>query len=149
MITTTIRQKIYISRHDNSTSGISTQLYEEFIINLSFNRHDSFRDHQFRACVDSSGLFSSAPLQKVQSSWAVKYLDTRTSSNRTLKPHHSSRDLIPNTGNYYGLNFILYSLSSPFLSVHWLLDKLDMIGSKMQLVNGITLLTTFFCSRML
>ena len=50
-------------------------------------------------------------------------------------------------GIFYGLNFILYSLSTPFLSIHWLLDKLNMTGSMAQLVNGIALLSTFFCSR--
>jgi hypothetical protein len=49
--------------------------------------------------------------------------------------------------NYYGLNFILYSVSTPFLTLHWLFDKLHMTGSTAQLVNGIALLTTFFFSR--
>lgn len=51
--------------------------------------------------------------------------------------------------NFYGLNFILYSLSTPFLTMHWLFDKIDMTGSRAQLYNGIALLTTFFCSRVL
>ncbi|KAL8946108.1 MAG: hypothetical protein Q9222_007450 [Ikaeria aurantiellina] len=50
--------------------------------------------------------------------------------------------------NYYGLNFILYELSTPFLNVHWWLDKVGMTGSALQLVNGIALLTTFGCSRL-
>lgn len=50
--------------------------------------------------------------------------------------------------NYYGPNFMLYELSTPFLNNHWFFDKLNMTGSKMQLVNGIALLTTFALSRL-
>jgi hypothetical protein len=49
--------------------------------------------------------------------------------------------------NYYGLNFVLYELSTPSLNIHWLLDKLSLTGSRIQLVNGITLLVTFFLCR--
>ncbi|MCJ1400314.1 hypothetical protein MMC11_003519 [Xylographa trunciseda] len=51
--------------------------------------------------------------------------------------------------NYYGLNFVLYELSTPFLNVHWFLDKVGMTGSWAQLVNGVVLITTFGCSRLL
>ncbi|KAK4692860.1 hypothetical protein P7C71_g4427, partial [Lecanoromycetidae sp. Uapishka_2] len=51
--------------------------------------------------------------------------------------------------NYYGLNFILYELSTPFLNIHWLMDKLRLTGSRAQLVNGIMLIATFGCSRLL
>ncbi|MCJ1317412.1 hypothetical protein MMC15_002736 [Xylographa vitiligo] len=51
--------------------------------------------------------------------------------------------------NYYGLNFVLYELSTPFLNIHWFLDKVGMTGSWAQLINGIVLLTTFACSRLL
>jgi hypothetical protein len=50
--------------------------------------------------------------------------------------------------NFYGCTFILYELSSPFLNFHWFFDKLDMTGSKPQLYNGIALLFTFFCCRL-
>lgn len=50
--------------------------------------------------------------------------------------------------NYYGLNFILYELSTPFLNIHWFMDKLGMTGSTAQLVNGIALVTTFGASRL-
>ena len=49
--------------------------------------------------------------------------------------------------NYYGLNFILYELSTPMLNVHWFLDKLNMTGSTLQLVNGILLMAVFFGCR--
>ncbi len=49
--------------------------------------------------------------------------------------------------NYYGLNFILYELSTPMLNVHWFLDKLNMTGSTLQLVNGILLMAAFFGCR--
>ncbi|KAF1968655.1 DUF887-domain-containing protein [Bimuria novae-zelandiae CBS 107.79] len=52
-------------------------------------------------------------------------------------------------GNYYGLSFVLYELSTPFLNVHWLCDKLNLTGSKIQFYNGIVLLVTFFGCRIL
>lgn len=50
--------------------------------------------------------------------------------------------------NYYGLNFVLYELSTPFLNIHWFMDKFGMTGSTAQLVNGIALVTTFGASRL-
>ena len=43
---------------------------------------------------------------------------------------------------------MLYELSTPFLNIHWMLDKLGMTGSTVQLYNGIALITTFFGSRL-
>ncbi|CAK7225060.1 hypothetical protein SBRCBS47491_005763 [Sporothrix bragantina] len=51
--------------------------------------------------------------------------------------------------NYYGCNFILYELSTPFLNAHWFFDKLGMTGSRAQLYNGIALLGTFFSCRLI
>ena len=51
-------------------------------------------------------------------------------------------------GNYYGLSFVLYELSTPFLNIHWFCDKLHMTGSKLQFYNGIVLLTSFFLCRL-
>ncbi|KAH7130653.1 TLC domain-containing protein [Dendryphion nanum] len=50
-------------------------------------------------------------------------------------------------GNYYGLSFVLYELSTPFLNIHWFCDKLNLTGSRLQLYNGIALLATFFGCR--
>jgi hypothetical protein len=50
--------------------------------------------------------------------------------------------------NYYATTFILYELSSPFLNIHWFCDKLNMTGSRIQFVNGIVLLITFFSCRL-
>lgn len=50
--------------------------------------------------------------------------------------------------NYYSSVFILYELSTPFLNIHWFFDKLNMTGSKPQLYNGVALLATFFCCRL-
>ncbi len=50
--------------------------------------------------------------------------------------------------NYYAPVFVLYELSTPFLNVHWFCDKLNMTGGKLQWCNGILLLLTFFCSRL-
>ncbi|KAL5118563.1 hypothetical protein ACEQ8H_003578 [Pleosporales sp. CAS-2024a] len=51
--------------------------------------------------------------------------------------------------NYYAPTFILYELSSPFLNIHWFCDKLNMTGSRVQFINGIALLCTFFSCRLL
>ena len=50
--------------------------------------------------------------------------------------------------NYYGLSFVLYELSTPFLNIHWFLDKLDLTGSQLQWYNGIALITSFGASRL-
>lgn len=51
--------------------------------------------------------------------------------------------------NYYCPVFILYELSSPFLNIHWFLDKLNMTGSDLQWYNGMALLSTFFSCRLI
>lgn len=51
--------------------------------------------------------------------------------------------------NSYSCIFILWELSTPFLNVHWFMDKLNMTGSTAQLYNGIALLGTFFTTRLL
>ncbi|PLN81335.1 DUF887-domain-containing protein [Aspergillus taichungensis] len=51
--------------------------------------------------------------------------------------------------NYYCPIFILYELSSPFLNIHWFLDKLNMTGSNLQWYNGMALLSTFFSCRLI
>ncbi|KAI1459424.1 DUF887-domain-containing protein [Annulohypoxylon moriforme] len=50
--------------------------------------------------------------------------------------------------NYYSCNFILWELSSPFLNIHWFFDKMGMTGSRAQLYNGLILIFTFFCCRL-
>lgn len=50
--------------------------------------------------------------------------------------------------NYYGCNFILFELSTPFLNIHWFLDKVNMTGSDLQLYNGFALLFMFFSCRL-
>lgn len=51
--------------------------------------------------------------------------------------------------NYYGINFVLYELSTPFLNIHWFMDKLGMTGSRAQWINGVALIATFGASRLL
>lgn len=50
--------------------------------------------------------------------------------------------------NFYSPTFILYELSSPFLNIHWFLDKVNMTGSKAQWYNGMLLLGSFFSARL-
>jgi hypothetical protein len=50
--------------------------------------------------------------------------------------------------NYYAPTFILYELSSPFLNIHWFLDKVNMTGSNLQWYNGMMLLVAFFSCRL-
>ncbi|KAL4911564.1 hypothetical protein BDW74DRAFT_10105 [Aspergillus multicolor] len=51
--------------------------------------------------------------------------------------------------NFYAPVFILYELSSPFLNIHWFLDKVNMTGSNLQWYNGMALLIVFFCCRLI
>lgn len=51
--------------------------------------------------------------------------------------------------NYYCPTFVLYELSSPFLNIHWFLDKCGMTGTRWQLYNGLLLLGSFFGARLL
>ncbi|KAL8845916.1 MAG: hypothetical protein Q9221_008954 [Calogaya cf. arnoldii] len=62
---------------------------------------------------------------------------------------HAVAALIRPFVNYYAPTFILYELSSPFLNFHWFFDKLQMTGSKPQWYNGIILLVSFFCCRLM
>ncbi|KAL2756104.1 hypothetical protein ACRALDRAFT_1070758 [Sodiomyces alcalophilus JCM 7366] len=50
--------------------------------------------------------------------------------------------------NYYAPTFILWELSTPFLNIHWFLDKLGLTGSRVQLYNGLILIATFFSCRL-
>lgn len=50
--------------------------------------------------------------------------------------------------NYYSTIFILWELSTPFLNIHWFMDKLGRTGSKLQLYNGLLLLFSFFTARL-
>ncbi|KAJ5084422.1 hypothetical protein NUU61_009001 [Penicillium alfredii] len=50
--------------------------------------------------------------------------------------------------NFYAPVFILYELSSPFLNIHWFLDKVNMTGSRTQWYNGMLLLFVFFACRL-
>lgn len=50
--------------------------------------------------------------------------------------------------NFYSPTFILYELSSPFLNIHWFLDKVNMTGSRAQWYNGMILLFVFFSCRL-
>jgi len=49
--------------------------------------------------------------------------------------------------HYYGVRSLLWEASTPFLNIHWWLDKTDRTGSLAQMINGILLLITFFFSR--
>ncbi len=48
---------------------------------------------------------------------------------------------------WFGPAFLAFELSTPFLNIHWYLDKLHMSGSYLQLINGILLLASFFAVR--
>ncbi|KAL5533261.1 hypothetical protein ACEPAF_5037 [Sanghuangporus sanghuang] len=49
---------------------------------------------------------------------------------------------------YFGPRFLLWELSTPFLNIHWFLDKMNLTGSTIQLVNGILLLSSFAGARL-
>ncbi|KAF9353985.1 hypothetical protein BGX34_011275 [Mortierella sp. NVP85] len=48
---------------------------------------------------------------------------------------------------YYGSVFLMFELSTPFLNIHWFMDKLGLTGTIYQLINGVILLTVFFSAR--
>ncbi|KAF8447869.1 DUF887-domain-containing protein [Boletus edulis BED1] len=50
--------------------------------------------------------------------------------------------------HYYAVRFLLWEASTIFLNINWFLDKMGKTGSQLQFVNGIALLTSFFCVRL-
>ncbi|KAG7092660.1 hypothetical protein E1B28_008997 [Marasmius oreades] len=48
---------------------------------------------------------------------------------------------------YFATRSLLWETSTIFLNIHWFLDKTKQTGSAFQLVNGILLIITFFCAR--
>ncbi|KAJ1966153.1 hypothetical protein IWQ62_002496 [Dispira parvispora] len=50
--------------------------------------------------------------------------------------------------NAYGPIFLMFEMSTPFLNIHWFMDKLGLTGSVYQMVNGVLLLVAFFLSRL-
>ncbi|KAK1079830.1 hypothetical protein LTR33_006063 [Friedmanniomyces endolithicus] len=52
-------------------------------------------------------------------------------------------------GLFYGIQYALVELSTPFVNFHWFLNKLNKAGSTLQLVNGMILITVFGCCRLL
>ncbi|KDQ21753.1 hypothetical protein BOTBODRAFT_150707 [Botryobasidium botryosum FD-172 SS1] len=49
---------------------------------------------------------------------------------------------------YYAPRALLFELSTPFLNIHWFLDKTGRTGGILQRVNGVLLLGTFFAVRL-
>ncbi|GEM12621.1 TRAM/LAG1/CLN8-like domain-containing protein [Rhodotorula toruloides] len=47
-----------------------------------------------------------------------------------------------------GPRFLIWELSTIFLNAHWLLDKLHLTGSALQLVNGLFLVSTYVAARL-
>lgn len=68
-----------------------------------------------------------------------------SSSLRVIVTDFLQRPLV----NYYSPIFILWELSTPFLNVHWFMDKVGMTGTRAQLYNGFLLLGSFFTCRLL
>jgi len=50
---------------------------------------------------------------------------------------------------YYCARFLLWEVSTPFLNLHWWLDKTKQTGSTLQFVNGIIFMSLFFCVRLI
>ena len=49
---------------------------------------------------------------------------------------------------YDGLGFLLWELSTPFLNIHWFLDKLGKTGTVWQLINAVFLLSAYVGARL-
>ncbi|BGP30396.1 hypothetical protein JCM10296v2_002150 [Rhodotorula toruloides] len=47
-----------------------------------------------------------------------------------------------------GPRFLIWELSTIFLNAHWLLDKLHLTGSALQMLNGLFLVSTYVCARL-
>lgn len=50
---------------------------------------------------------------------------------------------------YDGLGILIWEASTPFLNIHWFMDKLGMTGSKAQLVNAAFLLSSYVLMRLI
>lgn len=50
--------------------------------------------------------------------------------------------------SYYGPRFLLWEISTPFLNLNWFFDRTRVKGTTLQLINGLTLLATFFFARL-
>lgn len=48
-----------------------------------------------------------------------------------------------------GLSILIWELSTPFLNIHWALDKLGRTGSRLQLINALFLVLSYICIRLL
>ncbi|KAI8054304.1 TLC domain-containing protein [Syncephalis plumigaleata] len=51
--------------------------------------------------------------------------------------------------NYFGAVFLMFELSTPFLNIHWFMDKTGMTGTVWQAINGAILLMAFFVARII
>ena len=97
---------------------------------------------------------SLAPIKPASSAYAML---PRRGMHNHLQPHIRTSPLFHHRTNqysrlrtqrpflqYFSPRFLLWELSTPFLNIHWFLDKTGRTGSTFQLVNGILLLCTFF-----
>jgi len=51
--------------------------------------------------------------------------------------------------NYHGMIFLLEEMSTPFLHMHWFLEKAGRSGKPLHMLNGMILLLTFFFGRVI
>ena len=49
---------------------------------------------------------------------------------------------------YFGLVFLLFEMSTPFLHMNWFFDKMNMTGSVLQLINAVFFVLVFFSVRL-
>ncbi|PWN24578.1 hypothetical protein BDZ90DRAFT_247354 [Jaminaea rosea] len=49
---------------------------------------------------------------------------------------------------YDGFGFLLWELSTPFLNIHWFMDKCGLTGSSYQLINAFFLLSSYIVARL-
>ncbi|CAG8605932.1 8430_t:CDS:2 [Funneliformis mosseae] len=69
--------------------------------------------------------------------------------NPGLDLYYMERAVLRPFLNYYGAVFLMFEISTPFVNIHWFMDKLGMTGTLPQLINGICLIVTFFCARIM
>ncbi|KAF8958822.1 hypothetical protein BGZ46_001888 [Entomortierella lignicola] len=88
--------------------------------------------------------------------YAVACGSVNVKQNQSRSEHSVTPRKIPTTLHlgrpflqYYGSVFLMFELSTPFLNIHWFMDKLGMTGTIYQLINGVILLSLFLGVRII
>lgn len=78
--------------------------------------------------------------------WVCELCNSNRSSNIEAKYHLTLQRPF---GLHYGIRYAFIELSTPFVNLHWFLNKLDKAGSKLQIANGLVLIVVFASCRLI